>query len=123
MFFPSLFIMLLLSVFLAFRYRQLNKKQSEDLDTFWDLERKARTTVKKDIDNLSYITIPMEKFPSDFTTEPDMAAFAEKAAVLSSEKILNLTGKSNTELKLSYGVNHFEEIVNTWKASGFIAFP
>ena len=91
MFFPSLFIMLLLSVFLAFRYRQLNKKQSEDLDTFWDLERKARTTVKKDIDNLSYITIPMEKFPSDFTTEPDMAAFAEKAAVLSSEKILNLT--------------------------------
>ena len=55
MFFPSLFIMLLLSVFLAFRYRQLNKKQSEDLDTFWDLERKARTTVKKDIDNLDWV--------------------------------------------------------------------
>ena len=43
-----------------------NTKEQDSVDSrFWERERKANSTLKKDISNLKYITIPDEFFPSE----------------------------------------------------------
>ena len=52
----------------------------------------------EDISQLDYITIPLEKFPQKFNTDSEEAFFS-----FSNKQMLNLTGISNTDLKLNYG--------------------
>ena len=65
--------------------------------------RLANGIRKQDISQLNYITIPLEKIPQklDTMTEKDFFSFAEKP-------MLNLSGISNTDLKLQYGTANLE---------------
>jgi hypothetical protein len=72
---------------------------------FWERERQANFTRKQDISKLDYITIPLDKFPLNLGTESENIL-----KKLSGEKILNLTGISNTDLKLKYGVANLEPL-------------
>lgn len=71
---------------------------------FWDRERRANETRKKPLDTLNYITIPMDRLPLD-TLSNDETAQSCIATIreLSEVKIVNLTGYTNTDLKLEYG--------------------
>lgn len=74
------------------------------LDDYYEKEYKANFTRKKSLDNLNYITIPDEILslkPANSTEEID--AWLKDLQDLSKEKIVNLTGISNTDLKLTYG--------------------
>lgn len=74
------------------------------LDDYYEKEYKANFTRKKSLDNLNYITIPDEILslrPANSTEEID--AYIKDLQDLSKEKIVNLTGISNTDLKLTYG--------------------
>lgn len=74
------------------------------LDDYYEKEYKANFTRKKSLDNLNYITIPDEILslrPANSTEEID--AYLKDLQDLSKEKIVNLTGISNTDLKLTYG--------------------
>ena len=68
------------------------------MENFFEKERLSNTVRKKDISQLDYITIPFEKIPQQLNTltEKDFFSFAEKP-------MLNLSGISNTDLKLEYG--------------------
>ncbi len=82
-----------------------NRAQQNTEQIFWDRERKANFTRRKDISGLDYLTIPLEKIPQNLHTE------AENALVrLSGCKMLNLTGLTNTDLKLEYGAANLEEL-------------
>lgn len=77
------------------------KKQTE----YWAREREANSTRKKSLDNLNYLTIPLDSFPMDVMTEDELVKeYQETLLSLSNEKIVNFTGISNTDLKLQYGV-------------------
>lgn len=89
-----------------FSYLLHNAKHKEqEIDReFWDREQRANFTRKKPLDNLNYITIPEELL----TMKPDLineeiADCLKELNDLSSSKIVNLTGYSNTDLKLEYG--------------------
>lgn len=74
------------------------------MDSYYEKERKANFVRKKSLDNLNYITIPDEILslsPAHSTDEID--AYLKDLQDLSKEKIVNLTGISNTDLKLTYG--------------------
>ncbi|MFG6384615.1 MAG: hypothetical protein K1V96_10215 [Lachnospiraceae bacterium] len=78
-----------------------NHKDTERI--FWERENAANATRKKDISNLNYVdftgvTLPFALFSDDFLKQCE-----EQVLKLKEEKILNLTGISNTDLKLSYG--------------------
>ncbi|MEE1009013.1 MAG: tetratricopeptide repeat protein [Agathobacter sp.] len=98
-------IFIIFLICLKYFSRKGNIRQEEVMKSFWDKERKANSTVIKDIGNLDYITIPSELFPSDICTKSQ-----QKLLELSHEKILNLTGLSNTDIKLKYGVTNFEHV-------------
>lgn len=86
-------------------FLQRAKKKEKDIDReFWDREQKANFTRKKPLDNLNYITIP----DNILSMKPAAMTEAVKSCLedlndLSSEKIVNLTGYTNTDLKLEYG--------------------
>ena len=110
MLFPILGVVLVGMVALALRYRYLNKKTDDENDAFYAREQKANATPKKDISNIKYIKIPLEKFPIGKVDDPDVKAIEDRIKALSDKDILNLTGKTNTELKEEYGVPNFDKM-------------
>jgi Flp pilus assembly protein TadD len=101
----ALAILIIVSVALHQAIRKNNDAQQSAKDRFWRREQAANFTRRKDISNLNYLTIPLEKIPQNLHTE------AENTLVrLSACQMLNLTGKSNTDLKLEYGAANLETL-------------
>ncbi len=106
--FPILPFFLLFLVLLAIRLNYLKAKRQQQEDEFWAKEREAKITPAKDISNLRYITIPIEKFPLNFSTDEKVIEIENELKELSTHRLLNLTGVTNTELKITYGAPNFE---------------
>lgn len=106
--FPILPFFLIFLILLAFRLKKLDAKQEQQEADFWTKERQANITPAKDISNLRYITIPMEKFPLNFSNDEKVIEIENELKELSTHKLLNLIGVTNTDLKLTYGVPNFE---------------
>jgi tetratricopeptide (TPR) repeat protein len=110
-------------IILTLRLRKNSQIQEETEERFWERERQANSTRKSDISGLDYITIPSELIPGDASSPA-----AQQLRELSGKNILNLTGLSNTDLKLQYGVANLEilseydanftELVNALAAYG-----
>ena len=103
---PILTILILLFVVVfTYRIKKTNNDQDALMEQFRENELKANSTRKQDISNLSYITIPSDLFPWDIHSDVE-----NSLASLKNVKMLNLTGITNTELKLKYGVPNLEEL-------------
>ena len=125
LFLSSLISFCLLIFLLNKRHSKMEKSMK---DAFWKREEEANHTRRKSLDNLPYITIPPEELPlachitddtadvrntddtADIRNTDDAAAneaiseeCKEILRSLSTQKIVNLTGYTNTDLKLSYG--------------------
>lgn len=106
--FPILPFFLLFLIFLTVRYNKIATKRKQQEEEFWAKERQANITPAKDISNLRYITIPLEKFPLNFSTDEEVIEIENELKDLATHRLLNLDGISNTDLKLTYGVPNFE---------------
>lgn len=96
------FIIILLSLFSLFRNRS-RRAIKDSQDSFWEKEQRANLTRKQDISGLDYIQIPLDTFPIGKYSQEKLTALERTLTELSSRKILNLSGISNTDLKLQYG--------------------
>lgn len=100
-FFAS-FIILIITITLA--SKRAEKKRRRHNEDFWDKERKANSVRRKSLDDLEYIAIPFHSLPMDTASEDEIIAGCHRDLEnLQNEKIVNLTGFSNTDLKLEYG--------------------
>ena len=100
--FLASFIIFLLVV----RHAIKRQQKSEDFSdkSFWAREREANSVRRKPLDTLNYILIPFERFPMNCLTEhPQIMEYQQLLQDLSQRKIVNLTGYTNTDLKLEYG--------------------
>ena len=125
LFLSSLISFCLLIFLLNKRHSKMEKSMK---DAFWKREEEANHPRRTSLDNLPYITIPLEELPLACHITDDTAAVrntgdttdvrntgdtAANEAIseeckeilrsLSTQKIVNLTGYTNTDLKLSYG--------------------
>lgn len=96
------YVFVLLSIFALLRNRS-QRSFKEKQDSFWEKEQRANLTRKQDISNLDYIKIPLDIFPSGKYADEQLASLDSELTRLSDRKILNLSGISNTDLKLKYG--------------------
>lgn len=96
--FPFLTIFIIFLIVLTYHIKKGDAAQAKVNSDFWEKERRANTIRKKDISRLDYINIPFEKIPQQLHTSTEEAFFA-----LAEKPMLNLTGISNTDLKLQYG--------------------
>lgn len=72
--------------------------------SFWERERLSNQVRRKPLDDLNYIKIPLENLPMQLLNEDEKVADIQRIMnELSTEPIVNLTGYTNTDLKLEYG--------------------
>lgn len=96
--------LIMFCIVLAYTNKKHRKLEEKYLKDFWDREQKANNTRKKSLDNLEYITIPFDALPMDILqADPAIKEMHTLLKNLSSQKIVNLTGYTNTDLKLAYG--------------------
>lgn len=95
---------IIIAAFVALtRIRQRNSQQKTE-KAFWTKEREANSVRRKSLESLAYIQIPLEQFPFDLMTDhPEVMDCQSMIRNLASEKIVNFTGITNTDLKLEYG--------------------
>lgn len=95
---------LLICAIVLYFTKRSEKAQESIEKAFWDKERKSNSIRKKSLDTLQYISIPEEILqmqPLSLTEE--IQGYLHDLQDLSQLKIVNLTGISNTDLKLTYG--------------------
>lgn len=108
--FPFLGLFLIFVLVLAYFRKKGTEAQKQVEASFWEREQKANHVRRQDISGLPYITIPFEKFPIGISNEEDLIDYENELKELSKLTILNLTGQTNTDLKLKYGPANLTEL-------------
>lgn len=104
--FPIFASFIVFCLWLRYQLKKSSKREDSLSQNFWEKEAEANNTRRKSLENLDYITIPLESFPTEINSLSENERFMEcleTLHTLSNEKIVNLTGLTNTELKLKYG--------------------
>lgn len=101
---PFLASFIILLVVISHQIRKSNRSLEAERRAFWAKEREANSVRKKSLEALNYITIPFETLPHDCHKDQDtIRECLSTLHTLSERKIVNLTGITNTDLKLTYG--------------------
>ena len=95
---PVLTIFIVFLVVLTYHIKKSESAQAKVEEEFWEKEHRSNAVRKQDISKLDYITIPLEKIPHRLHTETE-----DQFWTLADKTMVNLTGISNTDLKLTYG--------------------
>ena len=101
---PILSCVVVFVIILHMMLRKSSRQMDHELDDFWAKENAANNVRRKSLDDLDYISIPDEFY--DYTVDPESHDAAEALHILENlrgQKIVNFTGISNTDLKLTYG--------------------
>ena len=101
---PVLTSVILFIIVLFYFIKKSSREADNALENFRKRESEADNTRKKPLDDLNYITIPDEIFRMNRDSDDNDCQSAVKVFdSLKDQKIVNLTGISNTDLKLAYG--------------------
>lgn len=97
-----LILFILFIAVITFAIKRADSAQAKVTEEFWEKERKANSTLRGDTTDLCYITIPEKFFPLN----------NDKINDLRDNTLVNLTGMTNTDLKLKYGILNFKSCLN-----------
>lgn len=108
--FPILALFIVFVIWLTVKLKISYKKDEKSKEQFLENEVRANQTRKQPLDGLDYIEIPLDKLPFMQTDDPTIRECQDIIKDLSAKKIVNLTGLSNTQLKLQYGAANLETL-------------
>ena len=99
------FLGLMVAIFclVSFFRKRHDRFQEETDERFWERESEANLVRRKDISGLSYINIPFEDFSIGVFSDEKLSEAEQRLSTFAGKKILNLTGLTNTDLKMQYG--------------------
>lgn len=100
---------IIIIILLQLVLRKNSKKSEEANEAFWKREAEANNVRRKDISNLDYIIIP-DSLPFVTCDNYEINRLQNKLISMKDKKILNLTGYSNTDLKIEYGVANLTQL-------------
>lgn len=110
--FATFFTIMIFIVWYAYERNKTTRIMEKNSEKFWEREQKANSTRKKSLAGLIKISIPLEELPLLSTEDEKLLEIQEYVKLLSSKDIINLTGISNTDLKLTYGAPNFPYLSN-----------
>ncbi len=100
-------------IWLGYEIHKRRNKDAKITQSFWEQEAAANKTRRKPLDSLNYIHIPFETLPMDLLSDDsEISEYHQTLRDLSASPIVNLTGISNTELKLQYGAPNIDLLSN-----------
>ena len=96
-------------IWLGYEIHKHRNMEAKDYEAFWDREHAANSTRRKSLDGLPYIAIPVETFPCCLLPgNEQFPEYEQTIRDLAQEPVVNLTGFSNTDLKLEYGAPNID---------------
>lgn len=104
---------LILLVFLAwlkYKLAKTNQSTNSIRKEFWDKESQANSTLNKDLNEIQFINIPMNKLSVITISNKESEYYYNIIQDLSKEKIARFSDYSNTELKLKYGAGNYYKL-------------
>lgn len=105
---PILFIGFIIICLTVSHAVNRNKKIENSVnDNFWEREQQGNFVRKQSTDDLKRIVLP-DSLPYEDNCDDDLAPIMKKINELKSKEIINLTGITNTDLKLQYGLPNLE---------------
>ena len=109
--FPILASIIIVAFFFNISMRRVSRKEEARELSFWEKERKSNNVRKKSLENLDYISIPINVLPfGTSNNNPELENFEQEVLALKDKKIVNLTGITNTDLKLEYGTANITQL-------------
>ncbi|MCR4618419.1 MAG: hypothetical protein K5669_09595 [Lachnospiraceae bacterium] len=103
--FPILLSVIMFILVLQFAIRKARRKNDNADKKFWARENEANNVRRKSLDDVEYINVDFSKLPVDaLPGDEKVALFIKDLEDISEGKIINLSGLTNTDLKLKYGV-------------------
>ncbi len=101
---PLFTTIVLLAGFIFVFMKFTSSKPEDGLKRFREKERRANSTLKKPLDDLDFIKVPLNDIPMpEPAVNERCASLIGEIKRLAKNKTVNLTGISNTDLKLTYG--------------------
>lgn len=108
---PIIFpIFIILLALLAFKRNNHAKHQKETSDAFLAQERLANSTRRQDISALDYLNLSLDMLPMGKYQDAALSDCEDTLHSLIGKRIINLSDKSNTELKLLYGPTNLDAL-------------
>lgn len=93
---------------------RVKTKQGEKVSTwdedYWQKEYQSNFARKKDLDDLDYITVDLDRLPMKDSCEEEEEDLRNQLQKVLDQPILNLGNMSNADIKLAYGIANFETI-------------
>lgn len=103
MFFQILGFFLAIFALVSLISRKGTRQDKDKIQSFWKRESQANLTPAQDISQLDYIDLSNVTLPFAMFPDEELKQYEQQVLDLRDQKILNLNGISNTELKLQYG--------------------
>lgn len=105
-------LMCVILFILLFKYRlnSITKQEKLQEEHYLQIEKTASCTAEKSLKDLTFISIPLERFRFHSSNDTQLSQIEEAIQKLSTEKICNLNGISNTDLKLKYGAKNLSQL-------------
>jgi hypothetical protein len=100
-------LVLIFILWLQYEIRKNTKQTQKSSNLFWEKEREANHTRRKDISSLNYLTLSLDTLPMEDHEDDTINSYRDIIIELSGKKIINLSGFTNTELKYQYGAANF----------------
>lgn len=106
-----LILSLIFVLWLTYEIQKHNKIETKHKNNFWEHEYQANFARAKDISSLNYIIVPIDSLPFKNLKSKDFLDIQSSIQELSKKPLLNLSGKTNTDLKYQYGVKNLESLM------------
>lgn len=94
---------LIFAFWLGYEIKKSDRRMDQSDSDFWQKESAANQVRKVPRDTLPYIKVPLDQFPLGKYPDDALAECEDALLTLSEKEILNLTGKTATQLKETYG--------------------
>lgn len=79
------------------------KRDSQATENFLERESLANATRRQPLDDINYITVSLDELPFAENVSDEISKYQRIIRELSEKQIANLSGMTNTDLKLKYG--------------------
>ncbi len=90
--------------------RRSNARSKKANDEFWKRERESFKAPSRPTDDLDYVRFPDDLPLHISTDDPQIKEYQETLANLTKARVLNLSGISNTDIRMSFGKDNMEEL-------------
>ncbi len=103
-------IIIIFILWLNYEIHKNTGHSKADTDKFWKRELASNEVRRLDISNLDYITISTDQLPLTDNPDDTINAYRNTIVKLKDKKAINLSGSTNTDLKLQYGTANISKL-------------